>query len=242
MENIICLVECTSTNDYIREHIAELSDGMAVTAMLQTSGRGRRGHTWLADGGMLPVSILLENTPECETLTARVGLAVCNALESVCKSQLPEIRIKWPNDIIIAGKKVCGILCEGLLIGDKPCVICGIGLNVSQSEDFFKFANLPNGASLAMLCGTVPEREVLLEAIVSSVKRFAAMPFADCLSDFRSRVLNIGKTVRLIENGKEHIATAVDIAPNGFLICEDENGRFAVGSGEVSVRGENGYL
>lgn len=240
MENIICLAECTSTNDYIRNRLSELADGTAVTALVQTNGRGRRGHTWLADSGMLPLSILLKNPVEGETLTARAGLSVCTALESVCG--ISEIRIKWPNDIIIAGKKVCGILCEGCLNGDNSYVICGIGVNVSQSEEFFKTANLPNGASLAMLCGTIPERDVLIKAIVENVKRFAAMPFVDCLDDFRSRVLNIGKTVRLIENGKERIATAVDVSPNGFLVCEDDNGRFEVNSGEVSVRGENGYL
>lgn len=240
MESLIFLEECGSTNDYIREHLAELPDGAAVTAKLQTAGRGRHGHTWQADCGMLPISLLFKNPPERDTLTARAGLAVCEALESVCK--IPEVRIKWPNDIIIAQKKVCGILCECCLMGDTAFVICGIGVNVSQDERFFRENNLPNGGSIFTLTGSSPVRETLFRAIAEQVKKRVETPFADCLCEFRKLMLNIGKTVRIIGRDSEQTAVAVDIAPNGFLVCEDENGRFEVGSGEVSVRGENGYL
>ncbi len=240
MGSVIFLDECRSTNAYIREHLAELPDGAAVTAKLQTAGRGRRGHVWSADSGMLPISILLHNPPERETLTARVGLALCETLESRCN--LEDVRIKWPNDIIISQKKVCGILCECCLVGDTAYVICGIGVNVSQNEQFFKENNLPNGASLSMLSDIVPERDELFKAIVERVNELVNTPFSECLPEFKSRVLNIGRTVRIITEKSERTAVAVDIAPSGFLVCEDENGRFEVGSGEVSVRGENGYI
>lgn len=240
MEQYIFLDECGSTNDYIREHLAELPDGAAVTAKLQTAGRGRRGHTWSANDGMLPLSILFRDPIERDTLTARVGLAVCEALESVCN--IPKARIKWPNDVIVAQKKVCGILCECSFVGDCACVICGIGVNLSQDEDFFRENDLPNGGSLLTITGTAPERETVFKAIAERVKQRADTPFAECLADFKSRVLNIGRTVRIIGESGERVADAVDIAPNGFLVCEDESGRFEVGSGEVSVRGENGYI
>lgn len=237
---ILELEECTSTNDYMREHFAELPDGAVITAKLQTSGRGRRGHTWEADNGMLPISILMKNPIERDTITARVGLAVCYALENV--TGLSEIFIKWPNDIIIGDKKVCGILCECTFWGDCANVICGIGVNVSQSEEFFRRRDLPNGASLLALSGEIYERNTLIEAIAENVNRLASMSFSQCIADFRSRVINLGRTVRLVEKNGCRTAKAVDIAPNGFLICEDESGRFEVGSGEVSVRGANGYI
>lgn len=237
---VIELEECTSTNDYMREHLDELSDGAVITAELQTNGRGRRGHIWEADSGMLPISILMKNPIERDTITARVGLAVCYALEQV--TGLSEICIKWPNDIIVGDKKVCGILCECSFLGDCACVICGIGVNVSQSEEFFKRRDLPNGASLLTLSGEIYKRNTLIEAITKNVNRLSSMPFSQCIEDFRSRVINLGRTVRLVEKNGCRTAKAVDIAPNGFLICEDENGRFEVGSGEVSVRGENGYI
>lgn len=241
MDNLIRLKEVDSTNSYLRAHCSELPDGCAVTAELQTAGRGRRGHNWAADCGMLPLSILLKDPPECETLTARAGLSVCAAIEKMYADP-PKIAIKWPNDIIIENRKVCGILCESVCFGDSLNVICGIGVNISQSEDFFRAENLPNAASLLTLTGAAPDRGELFAGIVSEVRARAAVPFSECFEEYRSRLLNLGNKVKIIGSEGERIAIAEDIAPNGFLICRDENGVFEVGSGEVSVRGINGYL
>lgn len=239
MENVIFLDEVDSTNNYIKSRCAGLSDGCVVTARLQTAGRGRRGHSWTANEDMLPLSILLKNPPERENLTARVGLAVCEAIESVCKTAAA---IKWPNDIIIRSYKVCGILCESVFFGDCSNVIVGIGVNVSQDAEFFTAAGLPHAASLLMLTGEAPERGRLLEAIAERVKIRAAMSFSDCYDEYKRRLLNLNKQVRLVSANGERTAVAVDIAPNGFLVCRDENGEFEISSGEVSVRGINGYL
>lgn len=241
MSELIFLDEADSTNNYLRAHCKELSDGAAVTAKRQTAGRGRRGHSWEDDSGMLPMSVLLIDPPERETLTARVGLAVCGAIEEMCGSS-QRIAIKWPNDIIITDRKVCGILCESIILGDRTCVICGIGINISQSEEYFKAAGLPHAGSLKMLTGTDPDSRELFERVAAAVKERAAMPFCKCYEEFKSRLINLGRRVRVISADGERSALAENIAPNGFLICRDENGTFEVGSGEVSVRGENGYI
>lgn len=241
MPDIIFLDETDSTNNYLKAHCGGLSDGTAVTARLQTAGRGRRGHIWAADEGMLPLSILLKDPPERDNLTARVGLAVCGAIEEVCGGTL-RAAVKWPNDVMIDDRKVCGILCEGVNFGDCAGVIVGIGVNVSQTEVFFKAAELPHAASLLMLTGKAPERDRLLRTILEHVRKRAAMPFSECLGEYRARLLNLNREVRLISGDGERTAFAVDVAPNGFLICRDENGLFEVGSGEVSVRGINGYI
>lgn len=242
MPEIIFLDEVDSTNNYLRSRCGELSDGTAVTARSQTAGRGRRGHGWASDEGMLPVSILLKNAPERGTLTARIGLAVCEAIEEVCGDPL-RVAIKWPNDVIVDARKVCGILCESVFFGDSANVIVGIGVNISQDGDFFITAGLPHAASLLMLTGSAPERSALLDAIVARVKKRAAMTFAECYDDYKARLVNLGREVRLISaDGGERTAFAVDVAPNGFLICRDESGFFEVSSGEVSVRGLDGYI
>lgn len=240
-DEIVYLEEVDSTNNYLKLRCSELPDGITVTALRQTAGRGRRGHDWAADGGMLPLSILLKAPPEAETLTARAGLAVCEAIESLYEAP-PETAVKWPNDIIIGSHKVCGILCESVFFGDCANVIVGIGVNVSQSEAFFKAAELPHAGSLLTLTGGAPEREVLLRAVIRRVKERAAMPFSACYNEYKRRLVNLGKTVKLLSEAGERTAEAVDIAPNGFLICRDENGVFEVSSGEVSVRGIGGYL
>lgn len=239
MENVIFLDEVDSTNNYLKSRCAELPEGCVVTARVQTAGRGRRGHSWTASEDMLPLSILLKDPPERENLTARVGLAVCEAIESLCDTTAA---IKWANDIIIGSRKVCGILCESVFVGECPNVIVGIGVNVSQSAEFFAKMELPNAGSLLMLTGEAPERGELLEAIAKRVKMRAAMPFSDCYNEYKRRLINLNKQVRLISANGERTAVAVDVAPNGFLVCRDENGEFEVSSGEVSVRGVDGYL
>lgn len=239
MENVIFLDEVDSTNNYLKSRCAELPDGCVVTARVQTAGRGRRGHSWTASEDMLPLSILLKDPPERENLTARVGLAVCEAIESLCDTTAA---IKWANDIIIGFRKVCGILCESVFVGECPNVIVGIGVNVSQSAEFFAKAELPNAGSLLMLTGEAPERGELLKAIAKRVKMRTAVPFSECYGEYKCRLINLNKQVRLISANGERTAVAVDIAPNGFLVCRDENGEFEVSSGEVSVRGVDGYL
>lgn len=245
MENLISLDEVDSTNNYLKAHCNELCNGTAVTARIQTAGKGRRGHSWSTNDGMLPLSVLLVDPPECETLTARVGLAVCDAVTEMYEmyNDLPEIGIKWPNDIIISSHKVCGILCESMRFGASTAVICGIGINISQDENYFYEVGLPNAGSLFMLTGFSPDRKTLLETVVRDVRSRAAMPFADCIDEYRSRLVNLGRSVKILgADGSERIAEAVDVAPNGYLICRDESGAFEVGSGEVSVRGLNGYI
>ena len=241
MSDIIFLDEVDSTNNYLKARCGGLADGCTVTARLQTAGRGRRGHGWAADGGMLPLSILLKDPPERDTLTARIGLAVCGAIEEVCGDEI-SAAIKWPNDVIVGACKVCGILCESVFFGDCANVIAGIGVNVSQSEDFFRASELPHAASLLMLTGKAPERDDPLAAIADHVKKRAAMPFSECLGEYRSRLLNLNREVRLISDSGERSAFAVDVAPNGHLLCRDENGIFEVSSGEVSVRGIDDYI
>lgn len=241
MSDIIFLDEVDSTNDYLKRRCSELPDGCAVTARLQTAGRGRRGHDWAANEGMLPLSILLKDPPERDNLTARVGLAVCDAIGEVCENKL-KTAIKWPNDVIADLHKVCGILCESVFFGDCANIIVGIGVNVSQNEAFFKAAGLPHAASLLMLTGKAPDRSVLSEAIVKHVKKRAAMPFSECYGEYKARLLNLNKKVKIISANGERVAVAENVAQNGFLICRDENGVFEVSSGEVSVRGIDGYL
>jgi BirA family biotin operon repressor/biotin-[acetyl-CoA-carboxylase] ligase len=241
MSGMIFLDEVDSTNSYLKERINELPDGAAVTALMQTAGRGRRGHDWLADNGMLPLSILLKSPKYPTTITLSAGAAVCDSLAAL-SDDMPEIGIKWPNDIIIGGRKVCGILCESVCFGDRIDVICGIGVNLTQDGDYFEKAGIPHGGSIKMLTGITPDRNRLAEDIARRVYEYCANGFPAVYEMYRRRCLTLGKQVRIIESGGERTAFAKDIAQSGFLICEDESGTFEVNSGEVSVRGLMDYI
>lgn len=237
----IYLEQTDSTNSYLKAHCRELPDKTAVTALLQTAGRGRLGHSWEGTSDMLPLSVLLKNPQEPVNISARTGLAVCEALENALPSGL-HAGVKWPNDIIVDNRKVCGILCESVRFGDCLNIIIGIGINLSQSEDYFTRLGIPHGGSLLSLTGVSPERNALFESVAERVIERCGMRFSECREDYRARVLNIGKEVRIIRGESVQNAFAEGISENGFLICRDENGVFEVNSGEVSVRGKEGYI
>lgn len=241
MSNMIFLDEVDSTNTYLKERRNSLCDGDSVTAVLQTAGRGRLGRKWSADNGMLPISVLLKNPSDASTITLCAGVAVCEALENA----FPKVnaQIKWPNDIIVSRRKVCGILCESVCVGDKIDVICGIGVNLTQTEVFFEEHNLPHGASLKILTGKETDRNLLAQDIANRVVDLCRKGFSEIYEQYKARCITIGKQVRLINNGNERVAYAEDIAENGFLVCIDSGGeRFCVNSGEVSVRGLMDYV
>ena len=148
-------------------------EGSVVVADYQTAGRGRQGRAWLAppDTALL-VSILLRPTGPAEripqlSLVAGVAVREALALAGV------ETRLKWPNDILLHGKKVCGILLEaasGPL--REPGVVVGIGLNVNQERADFAADLRQRATSLSVATGRAWERETLLMLLLSSMDRW----------------------------------------------------------------------
>lgn len=234
-----------STNSYIKENADILDDMTVVTADFQSGGRGRLGNIWLADGGMLPLSILIKTNIDGARLTVISAVAVCRAVEALSRVKA---EIKWTNDIICAEHKVCGILCESAIkcssSPDKKSiqsyVICGMGLNVNQSPEFFKSGGITNGASLYSITGERYDKNTAAELIVSSLLPLLSADYSEVLAEYAGRCLTVGKQVKLIQNNREIVAFARSIADDGCLICENEGGEFIVNAGTVRVRGING--
>lgn len=164
-----------STNSEVRRQISTLDNLSITAAICQTAGRGRGGHRWSAKAGEnLTFSILLKFGVEpLETLLVRDSILITQAATVALKHYFTEKglrpRIKWPNDIWIGDRKICGILIENILDADKVAAsIVGIGINLNQTE--FDPA-LPNPTSLALQCGASFD-------IKEELERFAAH-FAD---------------------------------------------------------------
>lgn len=236
---LIQLAETDSTNTWLKQHRAELPHGTAVTALRQTAGRGRMGHEWLGEEGMLPLSVLLRDPPYPQFVTLGVSLAVCDAIEPLIGERLG---IKWPNDIIFRGHKLCGILCERVTDGDGTDIICGVGVNVSQSADFFCRSGIPHGGSLMSVAGVTADREKLALEIAESILFYSLMSFEHYCDAYRIRSVTVGREVKIISPLVERTAFAEDIAEDGQLICRIGEERIKVNSGEVSVRGLLGYV
>ena len=137
-----------STNTYALGHANDPdNDGLVVLANEQTAGRGQHGRTWTCpEGGGVLMSVLVFPPAALQRpaiLTAWAAVSVC---ELILKTTGLQARIKWPNDVLVDERKVCGILIE-----QTRGAVVGIGLNVNQSVDHFIAAGLSQGASLAML-------------------------------------------------------------------------------------------
>lgn len=142
--------------------------GTIVRARVQTGGRGQYGRVWQAppDSSVL-MSVLLfppEGLRRPALLTAWAAVAVAEVVRELAGAQA---RIKWPNDVLVRGKKVCGILIEQRAgAGGKPATVAGIGLNVAQPPEFFEQAGLPLGGSLRSVAGVSPAVDAVFERLV----------------------------------------------------------------------------
>ncbi len=241
---LISLPSVENTNTWAKEHLDRFGAFGAVYTTSQTAGRGRLGRTWVnAAGQALYYScVVREPLVQPETLPLLACLVTAKVLHGRYGI---DCRIKWPNDLLLNGKKIVGILCEG--VPDKGAWIMGIGINLAQPQSYFDQAGLHHGASL--LTSGVPvqvERDAdilaagLTEPGFSAVMpRFAKEGIEPFLSDYRTHCVNLGRHVSY--DGGE--GTALDVDKDGRLVVSDDaTGEHRIFSGEVSVRGVYGAV
>jgi BirA family transcriptional regulator, biotin operon repressor / biotin---[acetyl-CoA-carboxylase] ligase len=220
------LRETGSTNDVARA-LAEAGapSGTIVTAGRQTAGRGRRGRVWSAPEGkaLLLSAIVRDLSPEQALLPLAAPLAVCEAIEYVGGR---ESRIKWPNDVWIAERKVAGVLIEARL---PDWAVIGIGVNVAIGPDEF-----PDDLRWpASSVGAGASVDAVRQAICGALERWTSAPRAAVLDAFGARDALAGRRVEW--EGAEGVARGID--DDGNLKVELRDGDLvALGSGEVSLR------
>ena len=250
-KELVCLETVDSTNNEVKRRAVDaVPDGLVVLAGEQTGGRGRRGRAFLSPAGKgLYLSALLR--PACgleqvPALTAWTAVAVCDAVEALCRVR-PDI--KWPNDVILDGRKLCGILTELELEAESAqlrYVVVGLGLNISQTEADFGPEVAPAAVSLAQALGTAPRRADAAAAVIAALDRmYREFPArgAEWLARYRADCLTLGKTVRLLRPSGEEEAFAEAVDDDFALVVRHPGGRReTVSSGEVSVRGLLGYV
>ncbi|QSZ28117.1 biotin--[acetyl-CoA-carboxylase] ligase [Aceticella autotrophica] len=246
-KNYIHLESISSTNDYAKEIASKAENGTIVVSEEQTSGRGRLGRKWVSEKGQgLWMSIILkpELTPQSSVkLTQVAAVSVVNAIIETIELNAS---IKWPNDIIINGKKICGILTEMNAELDRVnYVIVGIGLNVNMNK--FPDDLKDKATSLFIETGKKIDRKKLTASIINNFEKYYYIFLKEGFEPIRISCLKhsvtIGSEVRVISGKNEFNGKAVDIDNDGNLIIEIGDGsRKAVMSGDVSVRGILGYV
>jgi BirA family biotin operon repressor/biotin-[acetyl-CoA-carboxylase] ligase len=166
--SLFCFEKLNSTNDFLKDAADGLPDGCAAVTMEQLAGKGRRGHAWVSPKGqMAAFSVLIKNqkAERFPVVSLISALAVQKTLKNLFDA---DFSIKWPNDIILFGKKICGILCESKITGSGCNTVSGIGVNLTQNPDFFKSAGVPHGASIKMLTGKIPEPEKVIAEVLNT--------------------------------------------------------------------------
>lgn len=240
--------EIDSTNTRAKEWAKEGAQaGSMVLAEMQNSGKGRLGRLWVSPSGVgIWMSIILRpdvmpvNVPQ---VTLVAGLSMCKAIRQVTGL---EAQIKWPNDIVVASKKVCGILTEMSATMEKVnYVVVGVGVNVNTTE-FDE--SIPYASSLAREGQKQYEREEIIKAFAEIFEEDCKLfeedkSLKNILKEYKDYCITLNKEVRISNNQVDYIAYVEDISEDGSLIIKKQDGTYEkVFAGEVSVRGLYGYV
>lgn len=223
-------------------------NGTLVIADRQTAGRGRRGRAWETPKGTAIAMTLLmrpQLRPEkASMLTLIMGMAVTKALNEIFDL---ECRIKWPNDVVWEGKKVCGILTEMsaemnaihyLVIG------CGINANIMDFPEDLK----EKAVSLKMITGHEVDRAQIIQRSLEYLEKYyqkfeETSDMSGLMEEYDQMLVNIGEEVCVLDPTGEYRGRALGINAAGELLVQRENGETeGVYAGEVSVRGVYGYV
>jgi BirA family biotin operon repressor/biotin-[acetyl-CoA-carboxylase] ligase len=233
------VAQSPSTNaDVAAAARAGAPEGLVVVAEQQTAGRGRLDRAWTSPPRAgLTFSVLLRPTFALATwgwLPLLAGLAVAGPLGRL--SGL-DVRLKWPNDVLVGARKLGGILTE--VVDDGAGVVVGIGLNVSSREDELP---VPTATSLAVEGSEVVDRDPLLRAVLREIeRRYGGLALAggDALAcglgdAYREACATLGRQVRVELPGSRVVeGEAVDIDGEGRLVVAGADGRVPVGAGDV---------
>jgi BirA family transcriptional regulator, biotin operon repressor / biotin---[acetyl-CoA-carboxylase] ligase len=208
-----------STSSRCVEHASDTANhGLVVLARAQTAGRGQHGRSWLCerDAGVL-LSVLLFPPRELARpaiLTAWAAVSVCELILEVAGM---EARIKWPNDVLIAGRKVCGILIE-----QGRGVVAGLGLNLNQTPESFLSTGLPEAGSLHAFTGHTYDVEQLarrlIERLDQEYRRLLDGDVAGLEDRWRDRLGLVGELVEVEHHPDHHIGELLEVTFEGVVL------------------------
>jgi len=243
---IVCYDETDSTNRQARELARNgAAHGTLVIAQRQTQGRGRRGRSWISPAGEGIFMSLIIRRADAQG-AARLSLVIALAAARAIAAETGlDAKVKWPNDIVIGGRKVCGMLCEMDFMQDGSlAVTAGIGINVHQTVFDEEIAR--TASSLDLLSGRRIDRSALVLAFLREMEAAAALEETDGEAFMRAYCgysATLGSRVQVIAQDSTYTGMAEGITDSGTLIVRaDADGQLReVLAADVSVRGIMGY-
>ncbi len=229
-----------STNTFLIERAKsdpETPHGAVVAARAQTAGRGRQQRSWIAAPQENITLSFLWNAPVAPefvpSMAQAISVGICDALE-------PHVspNIKWPNDVLVEGKKIGGILCERVGVAGKTVVVAGIGLNVNMGSEGAVAIDQPV-TSLALETGSTFETEAvlsrLLDALVGPLNAWAGQGFVGIRDGYQRRSAAVGTPLRVRDGEKHTAGIFLGYSEQGALVLRLDSGEERVFySGDVS--------
>lgn len=231
----------TSTNDEAKELLTQgkAPQGTVIWADKQTRGRGRMGRRWHSEQGNLYFSIVLKpgrSLVDIAQLSFLASIAVGESISPLIGSN-GKVTYKWPNDILVNGQKICGILLETESTPsdqDHPSVIIGVGVNIAHSPEFVLYP----ATRLKEFMQTPPTPQELLNSILSTMTLYYDKWYHYGFDPIREMWLEkahgLEELITVIVHNEPLVARFDGIDNNGFLLCTDENNRlYKLSSAEV---------
>ena len=240
---------CDSTNIRLQEFAGSgVKEGFVVISKEQTLGQGRNGRNWSSPKGeCIAISLLLrpEFAPQCASmLTLLAGLSVFSALE---QNGVGNLAIKWPNDIVAEGKKICGILTKMCTQKDAiQYVIVGTGINVNQKSFPPELQDI--ATSVYLQTKEEKSKEKIIADYLSAFEHYYEIflkteDLSGVKEEYNQKLVHLNSMVSLMDGEGKKTAKALGINEKGELLVEEPSGeRRAILAGEISVRGIEGYV
>lgn len=239
---LLSFASTDSTNEEIRRRAKTgAPEGTAVVAETQTAGRGRRGRTWISPPGNLYCSLLLR--PQCATRdAANLSFAAALAVAEALLPLLPEgidLRFKWPNDVLLTGKKVAGILIESEIEGGAlSFAVVGAGINIANFPPDTEF---PATSLAAVGCRTTVHE--VMDAYFDHLRfwygRWRSEGFAPLRDAWLARAAGIGQVIDVRMAHERLRGKFSELDDSGALILETDAGQRAITAGDVFFAGGN---
>jgi BirA family biotin operon repressor/biotin-[acetyl-CoA-carboxylase] ligase len=227
----IYLPKIDSTNNYVLKNITNLDDKNVVYAGKQTAGKGRNNRVWVSsqqanlyftivlkfETGFKKISVL-------PNITQYMAVVLCR----IFKKYAVDARIKWPNDILVDGKKIVGILCETVFKGsDLQGMALGVGVNLNMTEDFLQTIDQP-ATALNVLIGKKIDRkkflDELLDEFFENYNNFLNDDFLSIRDEYKKNLISLNKQVKVNIFDEIYEGRIKDVDFMGQLILEQKNG------------------
>jgi len=220
---VVVFESTASTNDMAAEYARNPENhGLVVLAELQTAGRGRGANRWLSNRGdsLLCSMVLTRCTLRPELLSLTVAVATAEAIG-------PQARIKWPNDVLLSGKKVAGILVESKAFDSHTAYVIGIGINCHQKAEGLPKELRSTATSLDLATGTVVDRNTLARRLLTCMDHWLDVAEEDAIQIQKiwdRLCIQVGHRVTVVLNGRRFSGTCIGVEPDHGLILQLDRG------------------